>query len=189
MALFDLSNSEWLIIAPCCRGAGRSMAVLVWMTERCSMASSLSCAPARRGAICRRCGPYTATYNRFNLWAKKGHLAAHLRELGSQLATIVAADRQLDHPRSPTRRGLQKGGPDSAIGRSRGAPRPMPRSIRQGADIRHAVARPSFRRTIAPVLIVQLEPSRGSSPNVAMTRAPVSIWSLAAATISHLDLP
>ena len=110
MALFDLSNSEWLIIAPCCRGAGRSMAVLVWMTERCSMASSLSCAPARRGAICRRCGPYTATYNRFNLWAKKGHLAAHLRELGSPLATIVAADRQLDHPRSPTRRGLQKGG-------------------------------------------------------------------------------
>ena len=47
MALFDLSNSEWLIIAPCCclEQRGRSMAVLVWMTERCSMASSLSCAP------------------------------------------------------------------------------------------------------------------------------------------------
>jgi hypothetical protein len=110
IALFDLSNSEWLIIAPCClERRGRSMAVLVWMTEWCSMASSLSCAPARRGAICRRYGRYTTTYNHFNLWAKKGHLATHVRDPARQLAAIVAADRQLDHPRSPSRRGRQKG--------------------------------------------------------------------------------
>ena len=68
------------------------------------------------------------------------------------------------------------------------APRPMPRSIRQGSRYASCSRKATLSTDHAPVLIVQLEPSRDSSPNVAITRAPVSIWSLAAATISHLDL-
>ena len=166
------------------------MAVLVRMTEWCSMASSLSCAPARRGAICRRYGRHTTTYNHFNLWAKKGHLATHVRDPGRQLATTVAADRQLESALTNTPGAAKKGvrtAPSAVLVEDR-APRPMPRSIRQGSRYASCSRKATLSTDHAQVLIVQLEPSRDSSPNVAMTRAPVSIWSLAAATISHLDL-
>src|SRR5690606_29495586 len=47
-------------------------------------------------------------------------LAPGLRSAGGKVPTIAALDRQLDHPRPPARRGRKKGGPDHAIGRSRG---------------------------------------------------------------------
>ena len=48
------------------------MAVLVRMTESCSMASSLSCTGTLWRDLPERYGPYTTAYNRFNRWAKKG---------------------------------------------------------------------------------------------------------------------
>src|SRR5690349_3280326 len=47
-------------------------------------------------------------------------LATHLRDAGGEVASVDAADRQLHHPGSPARRRRKKGGPDHAIGRSRG---------------------------------------------------------------------
>ena len=83
------------------------MAVLVRMTERCSMASSLSCAPARRGAICRNATAPTRGLQPLQSLGQERHLAAHVRDLGSQVAT----------------------GLDNAIGRSPGG---LSTKIRQG---------------------------------------------------------
>src|SRR5579862_6167914 len=47
-------------------------------------------------------------------------LAADIRDAGGEIAAVDAADRQLDHPGPPARRRWKKGGPDHAIGRSRG---------------------------------------------------------------------
>src|ERR1700694_4680501 len=47
-------------------------------------------------------------------------LATHLRDPGGPVASVDAADRQLHHPGPPACRRRKKGGPDHAIGRSRG---------------------------------------------------------------------
>jgi transposase len=47
-------------------------------------------------------------------------LAADIRDAGGEVASIDATDRQLHHPGSSARRWWKKGGPDHAIGRSRG---------------------------------------------------------------------
>jgi len=51
---------------------------------------------------------------------KGRHLAEDIRNTGGSVTAVYAVDRLLDHPGSPARRGWKKGGPDHAIGRSRG---------------------------------------------------------------------
>ena len=67
-----------------------------------------------------RYGPYTTVYNRYNRWAKAGVWLSIFETLGGPVAAVDAADRQLHHPGPPARRRWKKGGPDHAIGRSRG---------------------------------------------------------------------
>ena len=47
-------------------------------------------------------------------------MVADFRGVGSEFAALIASDRFLDHSRSSARRRRKKGGPDHAIGRSRG---------------------------------------------------------------------
>src|SRR5690606_20439067 len=49
-----------------------------------------------------------------------GRLVEGFRSSVGQLAGLDAPDRQFDHPSPPARRRWKKGGPDHAIGRSRG---------------------------------------------------------------------
>src|SRR6185437_2500528 len=47
-------------------------------------------------------------------------LAEDIRDAGGEVAAVDAADRLFHHPGPPARRRRKKGGPDHAIGRSRG---------------------------------------------------------------------
>jgi transposase len=47
-------------------------------------------------------------------------LAEDIRNAGGEIASVHAVHRLFHHPSSPARRGRKKGGPDHAIGRSRG---------------------------------------------------------------------
>ena len=51
---------------------------------------------------------------------ESGRVAACIRGACGAKSAFDGFDRQFDHPRASTRRGGKKGGPDNAIGRSRG---------------------------------------------------------------------
>ena len=86
-----------------------------------SRACSGSCAPARRGATCRRCSATGTASSAASAAGAEGRLVAHLRgDVGR--SGLRVPDRRLHHrPRPPARSGGEKGGSeDQAIGRSRG---------------------------------------------------------------------
>jgi transposase len=74
MARFDLSDSEWLIIAPLLPGAEGKKNGRPRPDDR-KVLNGISLV-LRTGTPWRdlpeRYGPYTTAYNRFNRWAKKG---------------------------------------------------------------------------------------------------------------------
>jgi transposase len=53
-----------------------------------------------------RYGPDMTASNRFNRWVKKGHLAAHIRDLGSRVAALPTHRHALrqNRPQPPCRR-------------------------------------------------------------------------------------
>ena len=149
MARFDLSDAEWAIIAPLLPGADGKKNGRPRDDDREVLNGIFYV--LRTGTPWRdlpeRYGPYTTVYNRFNRWAKKGDLAWHLRGAGGQVASVAATDRQLDHPGPPARRRRKKGGPDNAIGRSRGG---LSTKINAAVDEQGLPVRLSCRRGRPP---------------------------------------
>lgn len=129
-----------------------------------------------------RYGPYTTVYNRFNRWAKP--------ESGSEYSKPWRQSRRSRCTCStlrlfalPARRRRKQGGPDNAIGCSRGglstkinavidqAGRPVRISLPQGQ---------SSDTTVAPSMLEGLVPDRDLIADRGSTLAPSSIWSKAA---------
>ena len=78
---------------------------------------------AHRHAVARPAGALWSLHDRvqsLQSLGQSGHLASDIRGAGGEIAAIAATDRLFDHPRPPARRRRKKGGPDNAIGRSRG---------------------------------------------------------------------
>ena len=92
-----------------------------------------------------------------------GGLASDLRDAGGEVAAVAAPDRQLDHPGPPARGGRKKGGPDHAIGRSRGGLSTKINALvdEQGLPIRIVLsAGQASDRAAVPALIEGLPPAR-----------------------------
>ena len=121
MARFDLSDAEWAIIARLLPGADGKKNGRPRDDDRKVLNGIFFV--LRTGSPWRdlpeRYGPYTTVYNRFNRWAKRGIWVGVFEALSAK-SPSRSTDRQLDHPRPPARRRRKKGGPDNAIGRSRG---------------------------------------------------------------------
>ena len=118
MARYDLSEVEWRLIEPLLpnkpRGGqgGRSAG-----DQR-----HLLCA-ADRLAMARPAQPLRTAHDGLQSLqplGQGGRLGSGVRGPVGQFARLDAPDRQLHHPGPPARRRWKKGGPDHAIGRSRG---------------------------------------------------------------------
>lgn len=86
-----------------------------------------------------------------------------IRVFRGEVAAVIATDRLLNHPRSPTRRRRKKGGPDHAIGRSRGGLSTKINAVvdQAGMPVRLVLSQgQSSDKTVAPLLIDGLKPDR-----------------------------
>jgi transposase len=115
MARFDRTDAEWVMIAPLLpdkpRGDDRRVLNGIFWTLRTG-------SPWRDRP--ERYGPYTTVDNRYNRWAKAGVWLPIFERLAERSAASLHLHRLLDHPRPSARRRRKKGGPDHAIGCSRG---------------------------------------------------------------------
>jgi len=94
---------------------------------------------------------------------QSGHLGPDIRGLGGKVAAITATDRLFDHPRPPTRRRWKKGGPDNAIGRSRGGLSTKINAVvdQAGMPVRIVLSQgQSSDKTVAPTVLEGLAPDR-----------------------------
>ncbi|MGH7057992.1 MAG: IS5 family transposase [Acetobacteraceae bacterium] len=119
MARFDLSDTEWRIIAPLLpnkpRGVPRAddRRVLNGIFFILRTGSPWRDLPERYG-------PYTTCYNRFNRWAKAGVWLKIFQALARRSpASLHLIDSSIIRAHQHAAGG-KKGGPDHAIGRSRG---------------------------------------------------------------------
>ena len=119
MARFDLSDAEWSIIAPLLPNKPRG----VPRTDDRRVLNGIFYI-LRTGSPWRdlpeRYGPYTTVYNRFNRWAKAGVWVSVFNALADQSPesmTFIDSSIIRAHQHAA---GGKKGGPDHAIGLSRG---------------------------------------------------------------------
>ncbi|WP_407646482.1 IS5 family transposase [Henriciella aquimarina] len=119
MARFDLSDAEWAIIAPLLPNKPRGVA----RTDDRRVLNGIFYI-LRTGSPWRdlpeRYGPYTTVYNRFNRWAKAGVWINVFNALAQQSPESMAfIDSSIIRAHQHAA-GRKKGGPDHAIGLSRG---------------------------------------------------------------------
>ena len=118
MARFDLSDAEWRLIEPLLPNKPRGVARVDDRRVLNGIFYVLRTGSPWRD-LPERYGPYTTVYNRYNGGPRPGSGCGSSRPW-RQVAAVHGADRQFDHPGPPARRRRKKGGPDHAIGRSRG---------------------------------------------------------------------
>jgi len=119
---FDLSEAEWRIIEPLLPGAeGRQIGRQRLDDRRVLNAIFFV---LRTGTPWRdlpqRYRPHTTAYNRSNRWAKRGVWLAIFEALAARSpGSLALIDRSIVRAHQHAA-GAKKGGPDHAIGRSRG---------------------------------------------------------------------
>ena len=119
MARFDLTDREWSIVAPLLPNKPRGVA----RTDDRRVLNAIFYT-LRTGSPWRdlpeRYGPYTTAYNRYNRWAKAGvwlGIFEALTARSPQSLQFIDSSIVRAHQHAA---GGKKGGPDHAIGRSRG---------------------------------------------------------------------
>ena len=123
MGRFELSEAEWAIIEPLLAGRRRTSrsGAPDRTIDGCSTRSSSCYAPAHRGAICRNGMAHRPRPTTGSIAGRSEVYGCRIFEaLSCRISQLACVNRQLDHPRPPARRRRKKGGPDHAIGRSRG---------------------------------------------------------------------
>ena len=119
MARYDLSDLEWRIVEPLLPGVGKGKP----RTDDRRLINGIFYV-LRTGSPWRdlpeRYGPYTTIYNRYNRWAKRGVWLAMFEALAKrspQSLQLIDSSIVRAHQHAAVEK---KGGPDHAIGRSRG---------------------------------------------------------------------
>ena len=94
---------------------------------------------------------------------QSGRVAAHLRGAGGSLAAVPPSDRQLDCTRPPACGRRKKGGPDHAIGRSRGGLSTKINAVVDGAGLPVALSiapGQASDKAAVPDLVERIPPGR-----------------------------
>ena len=165
MARFDLTDAEWSIIAPLLPGAeGKEERPTAAGRSQGSQWHLLRFAD--RHAVARPAGALRSLHDgvqSLQSLGQGGHLGSDIRGLGGEIPTVAATDRFFDHPRPPTRRRRKKGGPDNAIGRSRGGLSTKINAVvdQAGMPVRIVLSQgQSSDKTVAPAVLEGLAPDR-----------------------------
>ncbi len=151
----DLTDAEWAIISPLLPDKPRGVPRV---DDRRAISGIFHI--LRTGTpwhdLPERCGPHATVCNR---WARQG-----VRErLFGALAGVSSSPRLLGGARPPARRGRKKGGPDHAIGRSRGGLSTKIHVVVDGLGLpRRFVITPgqASDKAAVPALLDGLEPAR-----------------------------
>jgi transposase len=109
MARYDLSETEWRLIEPLLPNKPRG----VPRVDDRRVINGIF-------YVLRTGSPWHDGLQPVQPLGQGGCLGAGVRGPVGRFARVDAPDRQLHHPRPPARRRWKKGGPDHAIGRSRG---------------------------------------------------------------------
>jgi transposase len=164
MARFDPTDAEWSIIAPLLPGAdGKKNGRPRQTIARSSTGSSSF---AHRHPVGRSGGALGSLHDgvqSLQSMGQSGHLGGNIPGIGGTLAAVATTDRLFDHPRPPTRRRRKKGGPDNAIGRSRGGLSTKINAVvdQAGMPVRIVLSQgQSSDKTVAPTLPERLAPNR-----------------------------
>ncbi|MCR4264879.1 IS5 family transposase [Nitratireductor sp. ZSWI3] len=119
MARFDLTDREWALIAPLLPNKPRGVARADDRRVLNGIFYILRTGSPWRD-LPERYGPYTTAYNRYNRWAKAGvwlRVFEALAAASPQSMQLIDSSIVRAHQHAA---GGKKGGPDHAIGRSRG---------------------------------------------------------------------
>ncbi len=151
----DLTDAEWAIISPLPPDKPRGV-------PRVDDRRDLS-HPAHRHAVARPSATLRAACNSLQPLGQARGVGAPVRGAGGALAGISSSPRRLGGARPPARRGRKKGGPDHAIGRSRGGTGTKIHVVVDGLGLpRRFVITPgqASDKAAVPALLDGLEPAR-----------------------------
>ena len=162
MARYDLSEAEWRLIEPLLPNKPRGVPRVDDRRVINGIFYVLRTGSPWRD-LPERYGPYTTVYNRFNRWAKAGvwlHIFETLAAQSPQSLHLIDSSIIRAHQHAA---GGKKGGPDHAIGRSRGGLSTKINAVvdERGLPVRIVLsAGQASDKAAVPALIEGLPPAR-----------------------------